>query len=116
MVGELSKYQKATGVTTNDSRWLKFNHNLGVTPKIVIITNENEHDATSTLLKYFILSKEIGASETYTGAANGYNVYTEVTTLGNGRACLLDSDIEVRQAASNRNFSINDSYTIELYA
>lgn len=116
MLGELSKYQKITGLTVSVSNSMTFTHTLGMIPKIIFVTADTE-GSESTLIKNIMLGQTGGHGVTGSNAVQAYAVHIDYEgTIGNGNAKMDSTEVQIRQQSAARYFDVNDTYTIELYA
>ena len=121
MIGELSKYQKITGVTTSDSAKLVISHNLGVIPKIIIVYPEDANFGDNDLA-YGVFNQIVGSMKTYTdpsvAGSNGgvYKRYDEAAASAQRVFILSTTQAEIRKASSTYTISTTGKYTAEIYA
>ena len=121
-LGGLTKYQKVTGVQTNDIKTLQFSFDLGgVIPKIIIIgPDENSTIPDGSIIDYYIVN-DIGVAGYIDTSTNLYSVSqgaikAESVGVWESGVFALSATGAIVKRAQGPEWATAVSYQVELWA
>lgn len=117
-VGEFTKYQR-TSATPTDVGNLAFSHNLGVVPKLIIVSSQQTYVSTQYMTDG-VINQKVGGFRYMSGESTYGNYYYVVEIDGSGtttqKAYISSTNVTIYKGAATRYFNKNTEYTIDLYA